>query len=92
MSRNSPDDPGFGGLIKKAATKPFDARLYNSSEKLGRPASPCGRNLLRCPRGYDPSSFVARSRADVDDPVACCRNSHVMLDNDDRIPSFDKAV
>ena len=38
------------------------------------------------------AALVARTRADVDDPVALGHDAHFMFDDDDRMPSVHQAV
>ena len=44
-----------------------------------------GCYLCRGACRHDESAVIARSRPDVDDPVARCRDSHVVLDDNNRV-------
>ena len=51
-----------------------------------------GRNLVGRSSRDDPSALVARSRPDVDDPIARCRDAHVVLDDNNRVSGLHETV
>ena len=51
---------------------------------------PCDRG--RGSRGDDAAPLIARSRADIDDPVTTGDHAHVVLDDDHGVAGFKQAV
>lgn len=62
------------------------------SEIRGSAAILSGRNLARQASGGDSATFVARPGSHIDDPVARCRDVHVVLDDDDGIASVHQGI
>ena len=45
-----------------------------------------------CARGHDVASFVTGTRSHIDDPVTCRDDTHVVLDDNDRVTGVDECV
>ena len=56
------------------------------------PAGCCLRDCLWWTGGNDASTFIARTRAYVDNPVARCDNLHVVFDDYDGVAGFHKIL
>ena len=91
MPGDPANDSGFEGNLNRPGLP--SNRHSSCSRKIDRsPALRRGRNLVgRSSRDY-PSALIARSRPDVDDPIARRRDAHVVLDDNNGVSGLHKTV